>query len=69
MRVSEQALHGWDLARAIGQDDRIDPPVVDALLAAIDADPTSRAWSGFTPRAGAERLAGAARLLALTGRG
>jgi uncharacterized protein (TIGR03086 family) len=36
MRINENALHGWDLARAIGQDDRIDPVVVDALLAAVD---------------------------------
>ncbi|HEX3707707.1 MAG TPA: TIGR03086 family metal-binding protein [Mycobacteriales bacterium] len=68
MRVSEHALHGWDLARAIGQDDRIDPPVVDVLLAAIDADPTSPAWAAFTPLPGADDLIGAMRLLALTGR-
>jgi uncharacterized protein (TIGR03086 family) len=68
MRVTEHALHGWDLARAIGQDDAIDSVVVEALLAEIDGDPTSRAWAGFAPMLGADDLTGAARLLALTGR-
>jgi uncharacterized protein (TIGR03086 family) len=30
-RLSEYALHGWDLARAVGADDTIDPGVVTAL--------------------------------------
>lgn len=30
-RTSEYALHGWDLARAIGADDTIDPVVVQAV--------------------------------------
>jgi uncharacterized protein (TIGR03086 family) len=30
-RISEYALHGWDLARAIGADDTIDPAVVQAV--------------------------------------
>ncbi len=30
-RTTEYALHGWDLARAIGADDRIDPTVLAAL--------------------------------------
>ncbi len=30
-RLGEYALHGWDLARAIGVDDAIDPDVVQAL--------------------------------------
>jgi len=68
MRIGEHALHGWDLARAIGADEALDPPVVEVMLAAIDADPTSVARAGFTPLPGAERLSGAARLLALTGR-
>ena len=36
MRVIEHAVHGWDLARAIGADDRIDPPVTSLLLATLD---------------------------------
>jgi uncharacterized protein (TIGR03086 family) len=69
MRITEHALHGWDLARAIGQDDSIDFPVVETLLAAIDADPTSVERAGFTSMAGAAGMLGVARLLALTGRG
>jgi uncharacterized protein (TIGR03086 family) len=68
MRISEHALHGWDLAHAISQDPTIDLPVVDTLLAAVAADPTSLERSGFTSRSGAEKLVGVARLLALTGR-
>ncbi|MBK9739076.1 MAG: TIGR03086 family protein [Actinobacteria bacterium] len=30
-RITEYGLHGWDLARAIGTDDTIDPVVLDAL--------------------------------------
>jgi uncharacterized protein (TIGR03086 family) len=30
-RIGEYGLHGWDLARAIGADDAIDPVVVQAL--------------------------------------
>lgn len=30
-RTTEYGLHGWDLARAIGADDAIDPDVVEAL--------------------------------------
>ena len=30
-RTTEYALHGWDLARAIGADDTIDPTVLEAL--------------------------------------
>lgn len=69
MRITEHALHGWDLARAISQDDSIDAPVVEALLAAADADPTSVERAGFVSRPGANGLMGVARLLALTGRG
>ena len=31
-RTGEYALHGWDLARAVGADDTIDPDVAAALL-------------------------------------
>ena len=33
LRLGELAVHGWDLARAIGADDTIDPDVVAALWA------------------------------------
>jgi hypothetical protein len=68
MRIGEHALHGWDLARSIGADDTIDPPVVEVMLAAIEADPTSPARAGFASLPEAASLTGAARLLALSGR-
>jgi uncharacterized protein (TIGR03086 family) len=68
MRIGEHALHGWDLARAIGADDTIDPPVVEVMLAAIAADPTSPARAGFAPLPDADQLTGVERLLALSGR-
>ena len=33
MRVTELAVHGWDLARAIGADETLDPEVVASLRA------------------------------------
>jgi uncharacterized protein (TIGR03086 family) len=36
-RTTEHALHGWDLARAIGADDTIDPDVLEALLGLLTA--------------------------------
>jgi uncharacterized protein (TIGR03086 family) len=68
MRIGEHALHGWDLARSIGADDTIDPPVVEVMLAAIEADPTSPARADFASLPEAASLTGAARLLALSGR-
>jgi uncharacterized protein (TIGR03086 family) len=35
-RLTEYALHGWDLARAIGADDQIDHDVLTALLAVLE---------------------------------
>jgi uncharacterized protein (TIGR03086 family) len=69
MRIGEHALHGWDLARAIGADPSIDEPVVETLLAAAAADPTSIERAGYAALPGADNLDGVARLLALTGRG
>jgi uncharacterized protein (TIGR03086 family) len=66
MRITEHALHGWDLARAIDVDYGIDEDVTAVLLEAIDADPVIAA--GFTPIPDAHKLTGSDRLLALTGR-
>lgn len=68
--VSDLTIHGWDLARAIGGDERLDPDLVKA------------SWDHLSPMAEAWRAAGAfadavavpdgadhqTRLLALTGR-
>ena len=35
-RTAEYGLHGWDLARAIGADDAIDPDVLEALWALME---------------------------------
>lgn len=68
MRIAEHALHGWDLARAIGADDAIDPPVVEVMLEAVEADPDFLSRAGYSPLPVANRMAGPRRLLALTGR-
>jgi uncharacterized protein (TIGR03086 family) len=69
LRITEHLLHGWDLARAIDGDDSLDPSVVDFLLAAIDVDPTLVNPNAFATSPSDDGLTGAARLLALTGRG
>lgn len=35
-RIGEYGLHGWDLARAIGADDAIDPDVLEALWSLME---------------------------------
>ncbi|HEX3898619.1 MAG TPA: TIGR03086 family metal-binding protein [Mycobacteriales bacterium] len=69
LRITEHALHGWDLARAIDADDSLDLSVADFLLAAIDVDPTLVNPNAFAIPPNDDGLTGAARLLALTGRG
>jgi uncharacterized protein (TIGR03086 family) len=68
MRVIEHTLHGWDLARAIGADDRLDPDIVATLLAAFDADPTMLSRTSFPPVQPAPGLDPEKRLLTITGR-
>jgi uncharacterized protein (TIGR03086 family) len=68
MRVIEHALHGWDLARAIGVDDGIDPDVVDVLLSVLNTDPTLLARSGYPPHDPSPAVDPQRRLLVLTGR-
>ncbi len=46
-RTTEYALHGWDLARAIGADDRIDPDVLAELLQMLTAMAPMLAASGM----------------------
>ena len=36
LRVAEWTVHGWDLARAIGGDEQLDPDLVNSLLARLD---------------------------------
>ena len=46
-RLTEYALHGWDLARAVGVDDRIDPEVLAALLEVLEPMAGMMAASGM----------------------
>lgn len=53
MRILDVAVHAWDLARALGDDEELDPVLVDHLLAAtIDLDASRRSGS-FADPAGA----------------
>ena len=45
--VTDVAVHGWDLARAVGADDTIDPTVVAALLPGVEANAADLAASGM----------------------
>lgn len=68
MRISEHALHGWDLARAIGADETIDAGVTEVLLAAFDDDPGLINPGAYATDRGVDASTNAVRLLALTGR-
>ena len=46
-RTTEYALHGWDLARAIGVDDQIDPGVLQGLLEQLEPLAPMLAASGL----------------------
>jgi uncharacterized protein (TIGR03086 family) len=72
MRILEHALHGWDLATAVGADTRIGPSVVTVLLERNSHDLLVR--SGYPGEPEVASNAGVKqspqqRLLALTGRG
>ena len=68
LRVFDVALHAWDLARAIGADERLDTSLVDVVLAIIAARPAGMGF-GITPLGRAPHGASAQdRLLDLTGR-
>lgn len=68
--VLDLAVHGWDLARAIGADERIDPDLVE--LAYEHLAPIAHLWQGAgvfgPPVPVADDADLQTRLLALTGR-
>jgi uncharacterized protein (TIGR03086 family) len=68
MRVIEHALHGWDLARAIGTDDSVDPEVTEAILAAFTDDPSMLGRTSFAPIEMSADADPQRRLLLLSGR-
>jgi uncharacterized protein (TIGR03086 family) len=47
LRVAEWTVHGWDLARAIGGDERLDPDLVDALVIRLDEHGTGLVSGGY----------------------
>jgi uncharacterized protein (TIGR03086 family) len=52
MRILDAAIHGWDLARAIGTDETLDEDVVAFLLtftAGLDLGPQQRAFAPAAP--------------------
>jgi uncharacterized protein (TIGR03086 family) len=68
MRVIEHAIHGWDLARAIGADDDLDPEVVAVALAAFATDPSMLERTSFPPAQLPRDLPAERLLLLITGR-
>jgi uncharacterized protein (TIGR03086 family) len=69
MRILENALHGWDLARSVGGVATIDRGVAATALAAIEADPTLLPRSGYPIRTHDDRTDDPERLLlTVTGR-
>ncbi|MDA8372398.1 MAG: TIGR03086 family metal-binding protein [Nocardiopsaceae bacterium] len=61
-------VHAWDLARAIGADEKLDPVLVDALLDWLDGQPAGESLLFDPPVPVAEGTDPQTRLLALTGR-
>ena len=68
-RVFDLTLHAWDLARAIGAEEQIEPELVDAVLAIVENGPPGMGFGihalGFVEAGSPAQL----RLLDLTGRG
>ncbi|MBB6171727.1 uncharacterized protein (TIGR03086 family) [Nocardiopsis mwathae] len=63
------AVHAWDLARAIGADERIDPELTEALLEWVGEEGMAGADGLFAPPVHVgENAAPLTRLLALAGR-
>ena len=69
MRVLDIAVHTWDLARAIGADESLDPDVV-AFALTLDTFDAGRQRGAFAPPSGTAPAGGSAqaRLLYLSGR-
>lgn len=68
--TTDLTAHTWDLARALGADDRLDPDVVAVLLPLVErAGPAMGATGKFAPPVDVPETAGAQRrFLALVGR-
>lgn len=68
--LGDVLIHTWDLSRATGQDERLDPPTVDSMLDGLAALGDVLQQSGhYGPRvAVGEHADNQTKLLALTGR-
>jgi len=68
--VADAAIHSWDLARAIGAEEALDPELVEAVWTETSAHVDELAASGLfaAPVAISDDAPLQARLLALTGR-
>jgi uncharacterized protein (TIGR03086 family) len=66
----EMVLHGWDVAKATGQEDRADEPLAQALLDTVQAQADMfRQYEGFADEVSLPGSAPAFdRALALSGR-
>lgn len=69
-QVADIVVHTWDLARAIGADERLDPELVDAVWADIEPQRDMLASSGLfaAPVPVPDDASTQDRLIALTGR-
>ncbi len=70
MRITEFAVHGWDLARAIGASEQIDPALVDEMWRRLSTAGTRLVGGGYFDPPGQvlDDAAPLTRLLHLTGR-
>ena len=70
LRVAEWTVHAWDLARAIGADEEVDPEVVDSLLSRLTDHGTGLDAGGYfeEPTVDTAATDPQRRLLALVGR-
>ena len=70
LRVADWTVHGWDLARAIGVDEQLDPDLVASLLRRLSEHGTGLPTGGyFAPVADtSDAMSDQQQLLALVGR-
>jgi uncharacterized protein (TIGR03086 family) len=69
MRVLDVTVHAWDLARALGVEDVLDPEAVEFALAHVDLIEAGRQHGSFAPlRSPTSGTSAQARLLHLVGR-
>ena len=70
LRITEFAVHAWDLARAIGADEEIDPPLLAAMWERLSSTGTRLERGGYfdSPTPGQADASPLRCVLRLTGR-